>query len=74
VNEWKAPRDQTITHSACNNRQVVIALSNGELVYFELDNMGQLNEFQERPQMPSDVKCLAVGPVPEGRQRTRFMV
>lgn len=37
VNEWKAPGKKTITKCAVNQRQVVIALSGGELVYFEMD-------------------------------------
>jgi hypothetical protein len=60
--------------AATNKRQVVIALTGGELVYFELDNQGQLNEYQERKEMASNVTCLSVGEVPEGRQRSRFLV
>jgi len=52
----------------------VIALTGGELVYFELDNRGQLNEYQERKEISSSVTCLSVGEVPEGRQRSRFLV
>ena len=52
----------------------MIALTGGELVYFELDNQGQLNEYQERKEMPANVTCLSVGEVPEGRQRSRFLV
>lgn len=37
VNEWKSPGKKTITKCAVNERQVVIALSGGELVYFEMD-------------------------------------
>lgn len=37
VNEWKAPNKKTIVRCAVNQRQVVIALSGGELVYFEMD-------------------------------------
>lgn len=73
VNEWRVPGGQTIVHAATNNRQVVIALSGGEIVYFELDNMGQLNEHHERKQMTSNITCLAVGEVPEGRQRSRHL-
>ncbi|KAG0170726.1 Splicing factor 3B subunit 3 [Apophysomyces sp. BC1034] len=73
VNEWRTPGGQTIVNAATNNRQIVIALSGGEIVYFELDNMGQLNEHQDRKQMSSNVTCLAVGDVPEGRQRSRHL-
>lgn len=73
VNEWRAPQGQTITEAATNSRQVAIALSNGQIVYFEMDNMGQLNEHQERKQMSSHITSLALGEVPEGRVRSRYV-
>ncbi|KAK9701194.1 pre-mRNA-splicing factor rse1, partial [Basidiobolus ranarum] len=73
VNEWQAPKGRTIIQATANNRQVIIALSSGEIIYFELDNMDQLNEYQERQEMHSSVTCLNVGPVPEGRQRSKFL-
>ncbi|KAI9279118.1 CPSF A subunit region-domain-containing protein [Sporodiniella umbellata] len=73
VNEWRAPQGQTIVEAATNSRQVAVALSNGEIVYFELDNMGQLNEHQERKQMTSYISTLALGEVPEGRVRARYL-
>ena len=72
VNEWRAPGRRTITKAATNERQVVIALSGGECIYFEQDTMGQLVE-TEKKEMSGDVACLEVGPVPEGRQRSRFL-
>ncbi|RCH93139.1 pre-mRNA-splicing factor rse1, partial [Rhizopus stolonifer] len=73
VNEWKAPTGQKIMEAATNSRQIAIALSNGEIVYFELDTMGQLNEHQERKQMSTAISALALGDVPEGRQRSRYL-
>ncbi|CAG8532674.1 14314_t:CDS:10, partial [Acaulospora colombiana] len=73
VNEWKTPGNRAIVKAATNKRQVVIALTGGELVYFELDNQGQLNEYQERKEMAANVSCLSIGEVPEGRQRSRFL-
>ncbi len=52
VNEWKAPPRRGITHCAVNNRQLIVALAGGEIVYFETDAAGQLNEYSERMQMP----------------------
>lgn len=52
--------------------QVIIALTGGELLYFELDAMGQLAETDKR-EMGADVAALDVGPVPPGRQRSRFL-
>ncbi|KAF4523972.1 hypothetical protein B566_EDAN013555 [Ephemera danica] len=73
VNEWKAPGKRTIVKCAVNMRQVVIALTGGELVYFVMDPTGQLNEYIERKEMPSDVICMALASVPQGEQRSRFL-
>lgn len=45
VNEWKSPGKKTITKCAVNERQVVIALSGGELVYFEMDPVSRLSAY-----------------------------
>jgi hypothetical protein len=37
INEWRAPGRKTISRAATNERQVAIALSGGEVVYFELN-------------------------------------
>ncbi len=47
VNEWRAPGRRTITKAATNERQAVIVLSGGELLYFELDAAGQLQVRQK---------------------------
>ncbi|KIP06506.1 hypothetical protein PHLGIDRAFT_128225 [Phlebiopsis gigantea 11061_1 CR5-6] len=73
VNEWRVPQGKTIVCATTNRRQVVVALSSAELVYFELDLEGQLNEYQERKAMGSTVLAMSVGEVPEGRQRTPFL-
>ncbi|KAL6424084.1 hypothetical protein ACFW04_009760 [Cataglyphis niger] len=73
VNEWKAPGKKTIVKCAVNQRQVVIALTGGELVYFEMDPTGQLNEYTERKKMPSEVMCMALGNVAVGEQRSWFL-
>ena len=41
VNEWKTPGKKNIVRCAVNQRQVVIALSGGELVYFEMDAVSE---------------------------------
>lgn len=74
VNEWKVPQGKSIVSATTNKRQVVVALSSAELVYFELDLDGQLNEYQDRKAMGSTVLALSVGEVPEGRQRTPYLV
>lgn len=37
INEWRAPSRRTIVRATSNERQVVIALSGGEVLYFELN-------------------------------------
>ncbi|PSR93069.1 Pre-mRNA-splicing factor like [Actinidia chinensis var. chinensis] len=44
VNEWRTPGKRTIVKVGSNRLQVVIALSGGELIYFEVDMTGQLME------------------------------
>ncbi|KAG9012521.1 pre-mRNA-splicing factor rse1 [Tulasnella sp. JGI-2019a] len=73
VNEWKVPAGKTIVAATTNKRQVVVALSSAELVYFELDLEGQLNEYQDRKAMGSTVLAMSVGQVPIGRQRTPYL-
>ncbi|PON75334.1 Guanine nucleotide-binding protein, beta subunit [Parasponia andersonii] len=72
VNEWRTPGKRTIVKVGSNRLQVVIALSGGELIYFEVDMTGQLMEV-EKYEMSGDVACLDIAPVPEGRQRSRFL-
>lgn len=73
VNEWRVPQGRTIVAATTNKRQVVVALSSAELVYFELDLEGQLNEYQDRKAMGSTVLALSVGEVPPGLQRTPYL-
>ena len=74
VNEWRVPQGKTIVCATTNKRQVVVALSSAELVYFELHLDGQLNEYQDRKAMGSTVLALSIAEVPEGRQRTPYLV
>ena len=72
VNEWRCPgRKQVVTVSS-NPRQVALSLTGGELVYFEMDGSGQVVEM-ERKELTSDVACLHITPVPEGRLRSKFL-
>lgn len=73
VDEWPAPPGQTIVAATTNQRQVVIALSTAELVYFELDPEGSLSEYQEKKALPGNATCVTIAEVPEGRRRTPFL-
>ncbi|XP_026816717.1 splicing factor 3B subunit 3-like [Rhopalosiphum maidis] len=73
MHDWKAPEKKKIVKCAANQRQVVIALSGGELVYFEMDPSGHLNEHKERKEMNSDVLCMALANAPSGEHMSRFL-
>ncbi|CUS08309.1 unnamed protein product [Tuber aestivum] len=73
VNEWPAPQHRSIVAASTNSRQVAVALSSGEIVYFEMDNDGQLAEYEEKKEMSGTVTCLSLGEVPEGRMRSSFL-
>ncbi|CAA7260734.1 unnamed protein product [Cyclocybe aegerita] len=73
ISEWKAPEGNPIVGAAMNKRQVVLALSSAEIVYFEMDLDGQLNEYQEKQAMGSRVLALGIGEVPHGRQRSPYL-
>eukprot|EP00878_Enallax_costatus_P010041 GHUV01010480.1.p1 GENE.GHUV01010480.1~~GHUV01010480.1.p1 ORF type:complete len:1094 (+),score=306.67 GHUV01010480.1:216-3497(+) len=72
INEWKAPGRRNITRAATNSRQVIIALSGGELIYFEMDQLGQLLELAKRD-MDGDVASLDIAPVLPGARRCKFL-
>ena len=74
VNEWPAPQHRSIVAATTNERQVAVALSSGEIVYFEMDpEDGSLAEYDEKREMSGTVTCLSLGEVPEGRMRSQFL-
>lgn len=74
INEWPAPQHRSIVAATTNERQVAVALSSGEIVYFEMDpGDGSLAEYDEKREMSGTVTCLSLGEVPEGRVRSQFL-
>ena len=73
VDEWSVPPGCSIVAATTNKRQVVIALSTNELVYFELDPEGSLSEYQEKKSLSGNATCLSISEVPEGRRRTPYL-
>jgi splicing factor 3B subunit 3 len=74
IHEWKTPAGKVVLHAAVNLRQVALALSSGEIVYFEQDQTtGLLNEFADRATL-DDITCLALAKVDPDRLRSRFLV
>jgi splicing factor 3B subunit 3 len=64
-NWWKIDRSK-INRATSNSRQVAISIEGGELTYFELNSLGHLIEVESKL-FDSEIICLDVGPIPEGR-------
>jgi splicing factor 3B subunit 3 len=73
LTDWHAPAHRTIVAYAANNRQVAIALSSGEIYYFECESDGSLAKAQDELMLEHTVTCIAIPDVPEGNVRSRFM-
>ncbi|KAK3816532.1 MAG: hypothetical protein J3Q66DRAFT_370074 [Benniella sp.] len=73
VTEWRSPGGRQIVRAAANRQQVVIALTGGKLVYFEVDDSGNLSESHVRREMSGNVTCLNIQPLPKDRRRIRFL-
>lgn len=75
VSEWKAPGKKVIEKCSANERQVVLSLAGGELVYFELEMSGSIGELVERTttEIGVEIACVELGEVPHGRQRFPFL-
>jgi splicing factor 3B subunit 3 len=71
VQEWKAPGKRTIEKVAANHRQVVASLSGGDIIYFELDEHGKLDE-RHQVSLGAEITAVTIGDVPEGRLRAPF--
>ncbi len=67
VNVWNPPAKLRIAHAASAGSQVLLGLSSGELVYFELDpQAGVLLELERLEAGPAGVACLALAPAEAG--------
>ncbi|KAF3050035.1 pre-mRNA-splicing factor rse1 [Didymella keratinophila] len=73
LTDWQPPAHRTIVACATNNRQVAIALSSGQILYFECDSDGSLAMAEEEIALDSSINCLAMPDVPEGSVRAFFM-
>lgn len=74
VVDWEAPPHRTIVACDANNRQVAIALSSGQILYFECDSDGSLAMAEdEEITLDATITSIAIPEVPEGQLRANFM-
>jgi len=72
MTQWESTRGRII-HATSNSKQVIISVEDGQIVYFELDAISQQLQETETHYWHTQITCLDVGEVPEGRQRCRFL-
>eukprot|EP00013_Stygamoeba_regulata_P021128 CAMPEP_0177656048 /NCGR_PEP_ID=MMETSP0447-20121125/15324_1 /TAXON_ID=0 /ORGANISM="Stygamoeba regulata, Strain BSH-02190019" /LENGTH=1277 /DNA_ID=CAMNT_0019160071 /DNA_START=120 /DNA_END=3953 /DNA_ORIENTATION=+ len=72
ISEWRAPGKRTIKYATSNEAQVIVALTGGDVICFELDDTSQLVEVGKK-EFGQELSCIEVGRVPEGRRRARFL-
>lgn len=70
--EWRPTNKRSIQYAALNSHQLVVALTGGELIYFELDETGELQELLTK-EFEGEITCVDLGEVPEGRVRSPYM-
>ncbi|SCV02086.1 LANO_0F15104g1_1 [Lachancea nothofagi CBS 11611] len=59
--EWLPPAGIKILKATCSSSQLALALSNNEIIYFELDIATEsLNEYQERIELPERITDLSI--------------
>lgn len=70
--EWMAPKNKQIKAGSSNSSQIVISLSGGELVYFEIDESHNLVELFSK-KLNVEVLCLSIQQVGTNRIRANFL-
>jgi splicing factor 3B subunit 3 len=73
LSDWHVPPHRTVVAYAANNRQVVLALSSGEICYFECDTDGSLAQAEDQVALEHNITCIAIPDVPEGKVRAAWM-
>ncbi|PSK51964.1 hypothetical protein B9Z65_3231 [Elsinoe australis] len=76
--DWSCPQHRTILKACSNHQQLCLALSSGELVYFEVSqDLLSIQEYNQGPDPVSvsgSILAMSMGDVPEGRLRAPFLV
>lgn len=71
VSQWKS-KGGRITNATCNDKQVAISVQGKEIIYFEIDEVGNLSEI-ESTNLESEVLTMDIAEVPADRQRSKFL-
>jgi len=76
--DWTCPAHRTILKACSNHQQLCLALSSGEILYFEVSSdLRTIQEYNQGPEpltVSGNVQAMSMGDVPEGRVRAPFLV
>jgi splicing factor 3B subunit 3 len=73
VSDWSPPDSKPVERSSYNLRQVLVVLSGGDLIYFEVDTTGEVPILELGSlELGKDITCVDLGDVPEGQHRSPF--
>lgn len=73
--DWNPPSGIEILKSACTNSQVILALTNGDVVYFEISELNDsLVEYSLHKEFNATITDICVGDIPDGRIRAPFII
>ncbi|CAG9472423.1 unnamed protein product [Plasmodium vivax] len=72
IHEWVPPKNKQIKAATSNCAQIVISLSGGELLYFEIDESHTLVE-TFRKNLNVETLCLSIQQVQENKLRANFL-
>jgi len=76
--DWQCPPHRTVLKACGNHQQLCLALSSGELLYFEvardLKTIQEYNQGSENVTVSGVVMAMSMGSVPEGRLRAPYLV
>lgn len=73
--DWNPPPGIEVLFSSCTNTQVALALSNGDVVYFETSPTGDaLVEFSLHKEFNASITSISLGDIPKGRLRSPFII
>lgn len=75
--DWILPAHKSVFKACSNHQQLVLALSTGEILYFEVaQDMLSLQEYNQGPRalyVDGVVRAMSMGEVPEGSQRAPYL-
>ncbi|KAG7924247.1 hypothetical protein KL905_000401 [Ogataea polymorpha] len=72
--DWAPPAGIRVLLCSATNSQLAIALSNREIVYFELDDLDKLIEYNEHKELASQITALTLGEVQAGTARFPYLL